>query len=50
VLGAIVLVAGSGPARRHRRAHPPLQQVTQGLSVVKIGILLAPWHRRPGPG
>ena len=26
------------------------QQVTQGLSVVKIGILLAPWHRRPGPG
>ena len=32
-------------------AHPPLQQqVTQGLPVVKIGILLAPWHRRPGPG
>ena len=39
------------PRYRHRRAHPPLQQqVTQGLSVVKIGILLAPWHRRPGPG
>ena len=33
------------------RAHPSLQQqVTQGLSVVKIGILLASWHRRPGPG
>jgi hypothetical protein len=24
--------------------------VTQGLSVVKIGILLASRHRRPGPG
>jgi hypothetical protein len=24
--------------------------VTQGLPVVKIGILLAPWHRRPDLG
>jgi len=29
---------------------PLQQQVAQGLSVVKLGVLLAPWHCRPGPG